>query len=294
MEYRSQHWIPHRSYSLAWADPEVPNNKRIHLFSPDKGYLKWQRPKGVFCADDLYTITRPTGERDVRVEQYLLGMIDRDFSVAQKRLVAKNQLTNRDRRSVLAFVAAMHQRSPEMRDHHKAALDSVVEVGDGMKLALERALPERRAAMLKASANSLSKGATSATLDEFRVLANANFGELLPRRIAIERKILEQMTICIMHTSASLGFITSDAPVVWWVDDGSGRCVRGPFGLGHKLIEVTMPIAPSACVYISHRQMPEHLDVSDQSVSTINSRTLHGCKEILIANTDKMEIMLHG
>lgn len=291
MENKTQHWIP-KSYTKAWADPYAPKNrgKVVHLYERETGkYIGWRYPPGVFSLPDLYTRKGPKGERDISIEK-MLNRVETQFERTKRRLLAKRKIENRDRTAIAAYVSAMHERTPRMRDHHKEQLNNVVQLGDRMAKAFERASPKQRERMARATKASLVQG-PSISLEEMRRIAGSDFGRLLPQRLSVIAPHLAGMGMAVLHTADQHGFITSDSPVVYWLADDQGLLTKRPFGLKHPKIEITMPISPSACIYITHFDIePEHLDISPERVTALNMRTLHRCDKTFVANSDKLTV----
>lgn len=283
MEYLNQHWIP-KSYTKGWADPDGPKNggKRVHIYSSTGEYKGWRYPPGVFALPDLYTRRGSDGLRDVSVEK-ALSKIEHQYEAIKSSLLRKKEFGAIEKGLVAAFAAAMHQRSPVMRDHHRDAMMQVVALGESMREGLARASPAQRDKMIQASSRSLSKG-PSVALDDFKALAEADFGYLLPNRIFIEAKELSKLNMAVLHTVHPVGFITSDCPVVWWAADENGLPLKRPLGLRHLDIEVSMPISPRAIAFFSHEEMPPHIDLDEENRAEMNMRVHHECYDVFIAN----------
>lgn len=284
-EYRDQHWIP-KSYTKEWVDPNGPKNggKRVHLYDRDGKYIRWTYPPGVFSEDNLYTIKNPDGSRDTRTEKSL-SMIETGFSIVRKKLLKRRRLEPRDKAIIATFVAAMRNRSPAMFQHFNDFWKHLVETGENLKKDMETAPAERRARMARISKLHGNSENESMSLDDVKEIAESPFGRTLPSHIRVETPILAKMRMTVLHTDDELGFITSDSPVTWWVPDPKGLRTKRRFGLGHPDIEVTMPLSPSACLLLTRRMLPEHIDLSSEQVDAINMRTLSTCRAIFIANS---------
>jgi hypothetical protein len=77
-----QHVIPN-CYLKAWYDPRTPENHTPYIWRMSRGgsSKKSRAPKKSFTATDRYTITLPTGEKDLTVENTLGGLENAFVSV---------------------------------------------------------------------------------------------------------------------------------------------------------------------------------------------------------------------
>lgn len=290
-DFKKQHWIP-KSYTLAWADPDVPANKgkRIHLYGNDGRYLRWEYPPNVFTSPELYTRTTREGSRDIQTEKDL-SRIESDFARVKRRLFRRETLQNSDRAICAAFVTALRNRSPTMRDHYHGMWKEIVDSGERFERELKNAPPSIRRRTMHALRGPTGAAASrSFTLDEARVVATAPFGESLRHYIRVETPILAQLKLSVLHTSDRPGFISSDNPVVWWLP-GTDR--SHPFlrpGLGHRNIEITVPVSPEQCLLFTHSDGSLHRDISAEMLDQVNMRTLASCREVFIANSPELTV----
>src|SRR5262245_21005576 len=138
--HKAQHWIP-KSYLAAWTDPECPSRHEpfVHVFNKDGTDHEKRAPHNIFTETDLYTIKRPDGGRDLRLEHGLSGLendfvrIRNDFLVPQKTLppILYSKL--------IVFVAAMSARTPAMRDHHASQWGELLSMMDELAEKMEHA-----------------------------------------------------------------------------------------------------------------------------------------------------------
>ncbi|WP_336981075.1 DUF4238 domain-containing protein [Altererythrobacter fulvus] len=287
-EHRNQHWIP-EVYSRAWCDPNRPGI--IHRYNSDGKYVDWRPVKRVFSQDDLYTIYGEAGERDVRVETEFLHARETAFGRIRPKLENGDELTEIEHAELLIFVASLHRRSPEARDHWQRFMDQVLKVGDDMDRHLKALPPDERREVAKGLRSiSSSNDSTSISLEDWRKKTAAQFGEWLPNHMFIEAKAMTGMGMVVLQASADAGqFITSDSPVTWWdYENPPGHRL----GIGHPTIEVTLPISPSTCILFRHGDAGTY-QLNAEGVAEINHRTLHGCREFFIANSPNVVVEWH-
>jgi hypothetical protein len=118
---------------------------------------------------------------------------------------------------------------------------------------------------------------------------------LLPLVTNREACWLSDMTITILCASDECGFITSDAPVVWFDPE---LHKMPPFyrslALGSPTIEVTMPIAPSRLVLFTHGRVSEgyfpvvtSLECGVDVIDDLNRRARFHCDSHFVASSDR-------
>jgi hypothetical protein len=286
VDHVNQHWLP-RAYIKTWCDPSH-TQKIIHRYDPSGNYLDYRPYSRVFSALDLYTAGED-GTRDTRTEAVFLKRIEDLFLSTRRRLDKGDDLTGSMITALALFVATTRNRSPRARDHWQGFKSRVVEVGEAMAQALQQATPAERKKMVTPSlGRSTEKGMS---LDEAKAAAAEPFGRWLPRHIMLEAEILAKMTAIVLTAPASFGFITSDNPVAW--TDGlakPGQRAR-PIGLGHRFIEVTMPLSPQLAVLFDHSGQSGVANPSQDWVDLVNSRTLRHCNDCFISNCPTLEII---
>jgi hypothetical protein len=98
--------------------------------------------------------------------------------------------------------------------------------------------------------------------------------------------------MAIICTKTKPGFISSDAPLVWYDPCSAKRPLlhRSP-GLIHDTIEVTLPISPQQLLVISwNNNLKGYIDADDEiQVDRLNLRTWFFCDKyfVVIENTKK-------
>ncbi len=140
MEYKKQHFVP-QSYLSAWVDPNKPDHHSPYVWLFDIRSMKFSRrsPKNIFYETDLYTITDPDGERDLRLEKALSQLEGKFAALVRDKITQKLLLSAEDKVIVSAFISAMHSRTPsrsdEMLPFWKEALEKMEMMAEWAKTA---------------------------------------------------------------------------------------------------------------------------------------------------------------
>lgn len=257
----------------------------VHVYGANGTYQGWRPYSRIFSSDDLYTVFN-NGVRDLQTEKSF-KVIEDEFLKVRNAVDGEQPLPAATKTILALCVAAMRNRSPASRDQWQSFKNRIVEVGDQMAAGFENASPAERQRMARPSILRASANANSMTLEEARSAAAEPFGTWVLRHVAVESRMLEQMSFVIMKAPEGIGFITSDNPVVWH-DAVSQGAYRRRLGLGYPFIEVSMPISPRYCVIFHHLGKDGTCDVSQTTVDKINSRTLGQCDACFIATSSKL------
>lgn len=293
-DHKDQHWIP-RSYTKAWADKSLPKSlgSRIHIYDPIGNYAGWKYPPQLFTQPEFYTITTPTGQRDLRAEKFL-SRIESDFARVRRSTLEKRQpLEARHLAAITIFVAALRSRTPSSHSNISGFWKSVVATGDRVAEQMAAASPDRREKIARALSSPLaSQGDRSITLDEARTIAGLVPGETMMAQVAVEAPLLAHLHVCVLSTDCDFGFITSDRPVVWWdPTQVGGRHRLFGVGLANREIEITIPISPRQCLLFSHNHSaPEYATVDSKVRDAINLRTLAYCEEKWLSDFATLDV----
>src|SRR5262249_5298508 len=116
--HKAQHWVP-RCYLSAWTDPDCPHGYEpfVHVFSRDGSEQSRRAPENIFTETDLYTIQLPDGRRDLRLE-HGLSELEKSFTNMRRDFLERRRPLPPARYvKLMAFVAALHARTPMLRDH---------------------------------------------------------------------------------------------------------------------------------------------------------------------------------
>lgn len=286
--HKAQHWIP-KSYLRAWVDPDTPSAHEpfVHVYSRDGKQYRRKAPANLFDEVDLYTIKLPNGVRNLRLERGLAGL-ETAFAIIRKDyLTRRRQLPTAQRFKLIAFVVAMYSRTPSIRDHHMKHWREVQGMMEDLEKRSKTASPDELAAM---SSPPSADGRKSMTLDDVRRVISSPMEYTLGPYFASELPHLLNMRCAVLCTPSDPGFITSDAPVVWFNPEWHKKppMFQSP-SLSDPLLEISMPVSPSQMLILSH-QAPtsrqhkiEYIDAPDYAVEELNRRTRFGCdKEFVL------------
>jgi len=221
----------------------------------------------------MYTLVDQDGRRDLTIEQGLSRLEEKFERLRRDKIMRCEPLTDEEGTVLFLFVATARFRTPKSRDHWKRQLGEAVELGDSMKADIESISAEQKAALENFYVPS---GGPTFSLEDLRALAEHPLQLMLPAITTVEAEFLSGMTTTILRTSSNPGFITSDAPVVWFDPE---LYKMPPFyrnlALGSPTIEVTMPIAPSRCLLLTHARATEgYVDISAADNARVNISTI--------------------
>lgn len=283
--HKSQHWIP-QSYLAAWTDPDVLEDHIpfVHLYARDGSRERRKAPTNIFKETDLYTIKMPDGTRNLRLERGLKGLEQSFCTVRRDFLDHRRSLPPSRHEKLVTFVAAMHVRTPVMRDHHGEFWRDLRSLCEEMMTSIKtHTLDEkRRIASQTIPSSDESRGLS---YEQVVKLAENPMQSLLEPFIRAEAPKLVLMHETILCTDNDPGFITSDAPVVWFDPDWYKRPPRDQSpAFSCSKLEITMPISPHQLLLLTHGDTGlTYLDVPKLVVSEINRRTRFECdKEFVV------------
>jgi putative sterol carrier protein len=265
-KHSKQHTIP-RSYLASWIDPVTPTGQTGAIWRISKDRLeKWRRsPVNTFTETDRYTIRMKDGTRNLFVEN-TLGQTESDFQPILTAIRRRENLTALQRAKLAIFTAAMMGRSKKQGDHWLAQWKDYVEKIKRMEGRLARTGERPLSEQLE---QSLENSHANLVIDTIRAAA----------------PVLLSMTLTIVTTNDTDGFITSDAPAVMY-NPSSYKFppfFRSP-GLLQTDVEVSMPLSPHALALYCRK--PLHLlytPIPDKYVDEFNRTTYFFADEEFIS-----------
>lgn len=205
------------------------------------------------------------GTRNLFVEN-TLGQIENDFQPILRAIRRRQNLTSLQRAKLAIFTAAMMGRSKKQGDHwlaqEKEYVEKVKRMEEKLGRAGERPVSERAELSLENS--------------------HAN---LVMNTIKTAAPLLLSMTLTIITTDDTEGFITSDAPAVMYNPSAHKLppFFRSP-GLLQPEVEVSLPLTPHELAL--YCRQPLHLlytPISDKYVDEINRTTYFFADEEFIS-----------
>lgn len=251
--HKQQHFVP-KSYLSAWTDPATPSHMTPYVWTFPRagGAAKAKSPNNLFTETDMYTIPRLDGGRDLRIE-HGLNQLETGLIVLREQFVERQRQIPEPRfLKFIAFIAAMHSRTPGFRNHQKEQWGKILEKLTDAERSVEKMTPEQRR---RVAGMSLPSSGPKMYKEDIERLTHYPVQSLLSSVLRAEVPILSQMVMTIYWTNETPGFITSDEPVVWFDPESINRppLHRGP-ALMYKTLEITMPLSPRHLVAIHHDQ----------------------------------------
>ena len=291
MKHKNQHTVP-QSYLKAWCDPESPDGYEPYLWICNRGGAgsKKKAPAKVFTEKDFYTIKLADGERDLVLEHGLSQLESRFAALRANKLDKRLPLSPRDKLNLCAFVATMYARTKSRGEFWRGQWQRVLDMGQRMQDRMNEMTPEDVARMARAFEPSPDEEDTAMSMDDVQELVEQPMRALLPSEHAAVTPILARMPYVIMETADSPGFITSDAPCVWFDPELTKESPAfGAGGLISPSIEISMPLSPRQCVFFGHQLIASgyaRLKPIDPLIERINKRVRHFADEYIVANQD--------
>jgi hypothetical protein len=286
MKNKKQHYIP-QSYLESWCDPYVPDgfDNYVWIFDYNGESQKKKNPKNIFYQSEMYTIFDDKGNRLLHIEHGLSGLETKFAFIRNKKIAKKKTLSSEERLHVLAFVAAMNNRTLAKKNHLFEQWKQVFDLGKEFQQAFENASSEQQKAM--ASIGSLNKEGPSFSLDEIEEFYKNPLQTQMMPRVNVETNMYRKMTMTILTTVDEVGFITSDDPCFWFDPEAYKLppMFQSP-GLRPPTIEVTMPLSPNHMLLISHAPLPFYISIDRDQVDELNRRTRFSANEYFVVNQD--------
>ena len=291
MKNKRQHFVP-QSYLKAWCDPGTPawQEPYVWLYEKEGDGVRRKSPAKVFVETDFYTIKVDDVERDLRLEHGLSQLEARFAALRQNKLCLRLPITLRDHVHLCAFVAAMHARTKSrnefLREQWQGALDMVKR----FDTAMGEASPEQREQMARALAPTMGdekkKGMTK---EDVQKVVDHPVQHFLSAEVHVMTLGLMHIPFTIVETAESPGFITSDAPCVWF---DSELCKTSPaFGAGGLIsptLEICMPLSPQQLVLFGHKHVADNrylpAAVGNRLLDPINRRIWDYADEHVVVN----------
>ncbi|WP_322027308.1 DUF4238 domain-containing protein [Burkholderia sp. BCC1977] len=279
--HKKQHFVP-ASYMKAWCDPDCPPGQDPYVWVyPRAGGTPFRRsPRKLFTETDMYTIERADGTRDLRIEATLSTLEDRFVGIRKNVFEARRPLEHDEHLYLCFFVGAAHFRTPTSRDHQAQQWGNVLRIADDLAQKMACASHEKRAA---AAQMATPGNGHSLTHEQVRALATKPIQNMIAPMLAAVVPPLAKMNLAVLCTDDSIGFLTSDHPCAWFDPElyKLPPLLRSP-ALGSSTIEVTMPISPRQCLYLSWNNMVGYLDIPAYALQEMNRRHRGYCNEHVV------------
>lgn len=290
--HKKQHYVPN-CYLKAWHDKTEPlgPNRTPYLwcFDRDGSNARRKSPVNIFTENDIYTIVLPDGTRDIRLEHGFSGLETKFTEIRDHRLNGMQWPTANEMMHLLAFVAVARVRTPKYRDAQAARWGDIYKYVEEIGKGYIAATTEQRKAM--ASFKPLGVDEDSGmTMEDVAHLRDHPIQTTIAPALEAMLYAFSHMHTAIFWTDDPIGFVTSDHPCVWSDPEAYKRppMHRSP-GLKWKSIEVTMPISPTQCIFISHEpKLRGFKKLSPFGVSEMNGRRVAACKDTFVSRSGEI------
>jgi hypothetical protein len=202
-------------------------------------------------------------------------------------------LTSEERLYLCMFAAAMYGRTKAFAAHTSKQWGKALEIGEKLERAWETASEKQRAQMVTASRTSPGdEERGSLTMEEVRELVEQPVQSMLTEVVMAQAPLLFETPFTVLETSAAPGFITSDAPCVWF-DPASYTLPpgSGAGGLVSPTIEITLPLSPKQMLMFANRSwmQGQYLPVPGEDlVNRLNRRTRLRAHEHFVSSREKI------
>ena len=285
--HKDQHFVP-VGYLKAWCDPDAPEGYEpyLWLFEKDRREGRKKAPKNVLCENEMYTVRRSDGTRDLKVEEGLNRLETAFIRIRDSKIEQLAVMEPEEFVTLCAFAAAMYARTPQYRAHTQEQWGHALRVMDDLQEKMRTATPGQREAAARISRFTARDRSRSLTHGQVTSLVKHPLPITVPSMIKNATPILAQMDAAILRTDDE-AFITSDAPCVWFDPQAYKRppMLRG-VGLGWPTVEVSLPLSPRYCLLLNRFGMNGFVRVKARQVSELNRRTRFQCHEHFVANKD--------
>jgi len=288
MSHKKQHCVP-RCYLKAWHDPDAPPGGRITpyvwLFDKDGTNPRRKAPANLFTETDIYTIERADGERDLRLEHGFSELEDKFARIRNTRIFRREWPNAAQLMWIHAFVAATQARTVGMRDHQRRQWAELRGIGEMLERQMLEVTPEKRASMARVGSVMANDKSGALSLEHVRALEAMPIQHIVAPVLRAVVPRLARMHTAVLCTDDALGFVTTDEPCTWFDPEAYKRqpIFRSP-GLAMASIEITLPISPQQCLYISHHaDMTGYRDIPQPALDELNRRHIAHCSSNFIS-----------
>ena len=285
--HKNQHYVP-SSYLRAWCDPVRPEGHEpfVWVFAKQARSGRPKSPANLFSENEMYTVIREGGSRDLAVESLLNALETAFIQIRDRRISTEDAMSPEEFEALCAFVAAMYARTPRYRSHTQSQWGHARRIMEELKQKMEAATKDQRQAMTRALSFGAAKEKESGlNYEQVKRLAEHPLPVTVPSMVRTATQVLSKMDPAILVTDDKVGFITSDSPCVWFDPEAYKR---PPFyrsvGLGWPTIEVTLPLTPRHCLLLTRRGLQGYVPVGPVEVAEINRRTRFHCDEQFVVS----------
>ena len=289
MNYKKNHYVP-ESYLKSFAVVHTGDrNPMLWVYDKENREPRKQSPKNTAVINDLYKLSA-SGLSPYALE---IAFSKQESSVSPilSRWREPGAVPNiSDIREVAYFVALLYLRNPKTAKWFEA-MSEVVAVERAKALARDSSQFEKFWEALVAEGSPSSKALTKEELREMVLNFDEHFTVKIDRKSATFSPLahadaiyneLTKMYWCLCTGPEEWNFLTSDSPVVVRFGKGNGIAFGG--GFGHPTAQVTFPISPRVCVYLSRNHRWKVVPVDSTFVKNANRRTAINAERYVFAS----------
>ena len=166
-------------------------------------------------------------------------------------------------------------------------------MGEEMDRQMKVATPKERRRVASFAATDSDRPAMS--LDDVRKLRASPMQHTLGPLMAAEFPLLTRFRCFVLCTASEIGFITSDAPVVWFDPEWHKKPpLYRSASFSDPGLEITLPLSSMQMLVLMHgeantQRLVEYVEVPDKAVTELNRRTRFQCDKEFIARIPKTE-----
>lgn len=236
----------------------------------------------------MYTIVGDDGVDDLVLESGLSGL-ESSFSDLRNQKIERSEILSLDDKFFIAtYSSAMKRRTIAEREHQRTQWNKALELGNMMKKTYQEASPEKKQAIRGLYERTPSPKGETISQDELEALVKDPIQHLFIPHIQVEAPLLYKLDMAIVETSDRIGFITSDAPCIWYDAEAHKR---PPFyqapALMYESIEITLPVSPRRMILFNRKGLNGYLSPKEGGVDQLNRRTRFRCYEHFIVNRNE-------
>ena len=127
----------------------------------------------------------------------------------------------------------------------------------------------------------------SISYEEVKAVAKHPLQTLLHPMIRAEAPLLYRLDLSVCETTDKVGFITSDAPCVWF---DSEACKRPPMyqapALMYKTIEIRFPVSPRQMIVLNRMGLRGYVLANEEIVDELNRINRFHADEHFVVNSN--------
>lgn len=150
--HKKQHFVP-QCYTKAWHDLTAPagpaNTPYVWVFDKDGSNPHRKAPVNLFTETDIYTIMRPNGERDLRLEHGFQELEDKFTRIRNLKFSQRKWPNAEDVAWVLGFVAIAQARTVAYRDFHREQWGDIRRRIEDLMAEFDEAFTEQKQSMAR-------------------------------------------------------------------------------------------------------------------------------------------------